>query len=167
MLDQTSLIQSPFAGLTFIAAPAILTNACSVLAMSTINRMLRTRDMMQELYARSEKGGLSNTEAEELVEQVDRVEKQAILMLAAMRFIYVALAAFSAATVVTLLGIALASLNRNVWFAGLAGLGLGLGFVGLVGLVLGSANLLRATQLSLIGARQEANRIRERQRFST
>lgn len=34
-----SLAQSPFAVLTFIAAPAILTNASSVLAMSTINRI--------------------------------------------------------------------------------------------------------------------------------
>ena len=39
-------LHSPFAVLTFIVAPAILTNATSVLAMSTINRMLRTRERM-------------------------------------------------------------------------------------------------------------------------
>ena len=165
MLDQTSL--GPFAGLTFIAAPALLTNASSVLAMSTINRMLRTRDLMMQLYAKSETGEVSQTEAPRFVEQVNRVEKQAVLMLAALRSIYVALAAFSGATLVTLLGTAFASFNREVLFAGLAGLGLLLGFVGVGGLVLGSAHLLRATQLSLFGTREEASRIRAHQALRT
>ena len=39
-MEATPFTQSPFAALTFVAAPAILTNASSVLAMSTINRML-------------------------------------------------------------------------------------------------------------------------------
>jgi len=39
-MDPVSLTQSPFAVLTFIAAPALLTNSSSVLALSTINRML-------------------------------------------------------------------------------------------------------------------------------
>jgi hypothetical protein len=37
------LTDNPFGVLTFIVAPAILTNATSVLAMSTINRMLHAR----------------------------------------------------------------------------------------------------------------------------
>jgi hypothetical protein len=48
------LLQNPFAILTVIVAPAILTNATSVLAMSTINRMLRTRQRMHELFQESE-----------------------------------------------------------------------------------------------------------------
>jgi len=55
-METLSLSQSPFAVVTFIAAPALLTNASSVLAMSTINRMLRTRDRMRELYLQSEDG---------------------------------------------------------------------------------------------------------------
>jgi len=43
------LTNNPFAVLTFIAAPALLTNATSVLVLSTANRMLRTRDRMREL----------------------------------------------------------------------------------------------------------------------
>jgi len=34
-MDAATLTQSPFAVLTFIAAPALLTNATSVLALST------------------------------------------------------------------------------------------------------------------------------------
>ena len=57
IMEPTTLVQSPFAALTFIAAPALLTNASSVLALSTINRMLRTRDRMHELFVKSEGGG--------------------------------------------------------------------------------------------------------------
>jgi len=57
------MVQSPFGALTFVAAPALLTNASSVLALSTINRMLRTRDRMHELFAKSEAGKASEQES--------------------------------------------------------------------------------------------------------
>src|SRR5438034_6728206 len=101
-MEPTSLTHSPFAVLTFIVAPALLTNASSVLALSTINRMLRTRERMKELFAKSEAGGQSEVESLQLVRQVDRVEKQAVLLLQALRSIYVALGAFVSATLVTL-----------------------------------------------------------------
>src|SRR4029077_4918097 len=94
------LTQNPFAVLTFIVAPAILTNATSVLAMSTINRMLRTRERMQQLFAESE--GTAQFQGPRLIQQVNRVERQAVLLLSAMRWIYLALGAFAAASLVTL-----------------------------------------------------------------
>jgi hypothetical protein len=163
-MDQSALTQSPFAVLTFIAAPALLTNSSSVLALSTINRMLRTRDRMKELFVQSEKGILADTEKEWLMAQVDRVERQGVLLLSGLRAIYVALAAFAGATLVTLLGAALFSLQEAMWFHLLAGLGLLLGFVGVGGLIFGTANLFRATQLSMTSIRQEAGLIRERQK---
>src|SRR5215470_4065311 len=108
-MEATSFAQSPFAALTFIAAPALLTNATSVLALSTINRMLRTRDRMTELLGKSEAAATSKADSERLVRQVDRVERQAVLLLQALRAIYVALGAFVSATLVTLLGATLAS----------------------------------------------------------
>jgi hypothetical protein len=166
-MDSTALAQSPFAVLTFIAAPALLTNSSSVLALSTINRMLRTRDRMRELFVQSEKGTLPDSEKEWLMAQVDRVEKQGVLLLAGLRAIYVALGAFAGATLVTLLGAALFSLQQAMWFHLLAGLGLLLGFVGVGGLIFGTANLFHATQLSVISIRQEAELIRQRQKIKT
>src|SRR6476660_3196790 len=99
-MDSASLSQSPFAVVTFIVAPAMLTNASSVLAMSTINRMLRTRERMSSLFAKSEAGGLTDQESEYLVVQTDRAERQALLLLRGLRAIYVALGAFAAATLV-------------------------------------------------------------------
>src|SRR2546422_244959 len=162
-MEQIPLSQSPFAVLTFIAAPALLTNATSVLALSTINRMLRTRDRMSQLYARSEAGGLPEVEGARLIEQVNRVEKQAVLLLRALHSIYVALGAFAGATLVTLLGAGLAPFQGALSFGILAVLGLILGFVGVSGLVFCCASLFHATQLSLANLRLEAAVIRERQ----
>ena len=151
---------SPFAVLTLIAAPALLTNASSVLAMSTINRMLRTRDRMRELYLQSESDKVTGPESHRLVEVVNRVEAQAVLLLRALNSIYVALGAFVSATLVTLLGASLSGFEDALWFRLLAGLGLALGLVGVGGLVTGSLHLLHATRISLVNIREEAQFIR-------
>lgn len=155
------LMQSPFAILTVIAAPAILTNATSVLAMSTINRMLRTRERMQQLFEKSESA--REFRGEQFIAQVDRVEQQAILLLLALRWIYVALGAFAAASLVTLLGALAGQWGNETLMRVVVGIGLLLGFSGVAGLIGGCVNLLRATKLSLENIREEAQLIRVRQ----
>ena len=73
-----------------------------------------------------------------------------------------ALGAFAAATLVTLLGAVLGPFQGAVWFRALVGLGLVLGLGGVGGLVFGSVSLFQATQLSLVNIREEAALIRER-----
>ena len=80
-VDPSTVLQSRFAPLTFVVAPALLTNASSVLAMSTVNRMVRAHDRMHAFFAKSEAGELSKF----FNAQVDRVEKQAALLLRAVR----------------------------------------------------------------------------------
>ena len=162
-VEAANIAQSPFAVVTFIAAPALLTNATSLLAASTINRMLRTRDRMQELYEKSEHSSLTKEESERLLILTNRVERQAALLLRSLGSIYVALGCFAAATLVTLLGASLAHFQGALWFSLLGGLGLVLGFVGLIGIVWGSLDLFQATQLSLVNIRDEAELIRKRQ----
>jgi hypothetical protein len=155
--------QSPFAVLTLIGAPALLTNTSSVLALSTTTRMLRTRERMETLFAKSTMTDLSPVESARLIATVNRVEHQAGLLLRSLHAIYIALGSFSAATLVTLLGAALAPYQGAFWFRGLTWLGLGLGLAGVSGLVFGCAKLFQATQLSLLMTREEAALIRERQ----
>jgi hypothetical protein len=162
-VDAASFSQSPFTVLTFIAAPAVLTNAASVLAMSTINRMLRTRDRMQQLFDESGRGVRSSAQSARLVSQVNRVERQAAHLLGALHSIYVALAAFAAASFVTLLGTVLGNWEGPILFRVVVSSGLLLGFVGVGGLVLGCWNLFQATRLSLLNIREEAELIRQQQ----
>src|SRR6185503_3256986 len=163
LIDTGPLTHSPFTVLTFIAAPAVLTNAASVLAMSTINRMLRTRDRMQQLFDESEKGVSTPAHGARLVAQVNRVERQAAHLLRALHSIYVALAAFAAASLVTLLGAVFGNWEGAFTFRLLVGSGIVLGFVGVGGLVWGCWNLLQATRVSLVNIRELADLTRERQ----
>src|SRR5437660_683382 len=130
-------VHSPFAVLTFIVAPAMLTNASCVLAMSTINRMLRTRERMRELLRESEEEDRPAAEIERAERQVDRVEKQATLLMGALASIYVALGSFALATLVSLLGAAFVTLENPAFLRGVAIAGLCLGFIGVSGLVFG------------------------------
>lgn len=160
-MDPNSLTQNPFGALTFVAAPALLTNASSVLALGTINRMLRTRDRMHELFTESKTGGQTPEERNYRRAVTDRVERQAALLLKALHSIYFALASFASATLVTLLGAGVALVADGLWVHALALLGLFLGFFGAGGLVLGCVSLFRATQISLVNIRDEAALIRE------
>ncbi len=155
------MTQNPFAVLTFIVAPAIMTNATSVLAMSTINRMLRTRERMHELFAEAQAS--EDVCSEKYVEQVNRVERQAMLLLRALRLIYTALGGFAAASLVTLLGAMFGQIGYEAIVHVVTNMGLVLGLVGVTGLVGGCVNLLRATQLSMVNISEEAEQIRERQ----
>lgn len=162
-MEPLEFTQSPLAVLTLIAAPAILTNATSTLASSTLNRMFRTRDRMNELFAKSEAGNLAEGEAVFLLNQVNRVERQAVLLLRALHSIYVALGAFAASTLITLLAEGLAPLWGALWFRAMAGFGFALGLVGVGGLVFGSVNLSKATRMSLDNIRMDAELIRQHQ----
>jgi hypothetical protein len=157
-----TVTHSPFAALTMIVAPAMLTNASCVLAMSTINRMLRTRERMRELLHDSENPAQARDEVERAARQVDRVERQATLLMGALASIYVALGSFALATLVSLLGAAFVSVAGQLLFQALAACGFILGVVGVIGLVIGCARLFRATQLSMINIREEAEAIRKR-----
>lgn len=161
-MGTSSLTQNPFAILTFIAAPAILTNAASVMAMSTINRMLRTRERMQQLLEQAEADGRS--QRENFVAQVNRVELQGELLLKAMAWIYTAFGGFAAATLVTLLGALAGQFDQGTFMPVVAGAGLVLGLVGVTGLVVGAAFLFRATRLSLVSIQEEAELIRKLKR---
>src|SRR5476651_1988875 len=80
------LSNNPFAVLTFIAAPALLTNASCVLALSTINRLLRTRESMHQLLEESER--TERPQRANFIAHVNRVERQATVLLMALHFIY-------------------------------------------------------------------------------
>ncbi|MBI1827678.1 MAG: DUF2721 domain-containing protein [Planctomycetes bacterium] len=165
-MDTTTITQSPFVALTFVAAPALLTNASSVLALSTINRMLRTHDRMHEMFAKSQSPAESESDANRMIAQVNRIERQATLLLRALHAIYTALAAFACATLVTLLGAALSSFESGVGERLFAAIGIVIGFIGVGGLVFGCVNLFQATRLSLVNIRDEAAVIRTRRSTS-
>ena len=100
---------NPFAVLSLIVAPAVLTNASPVLAMSTSTRLARAVDRARELSRQLEEAGaLAAPEAGRRLRELRVTEQRSLLLLVALRSFYVALSSFASATLVSLLGAGLA-----------------------------------------------------------
>jgi hypothetical protein len=162
MVPDATLISNPFAALPIIAAPAILTNAASVLAMSTSNRFLRASERIRQLARQAE-------DAAELPEgramygrQVERVQTQALLLLNGLGASYVAMASFAIASLVSIVGAALDARGLHGGAVIAVYLGLAAGFFGAGGLAHGCFNLFRATRLSMLNVSEEAAYLRRR-----
>jgi hypothetical protein len=157
------LSQNPFTLLSLIGAPAVLTNAASVLALSTSNRFLRASERMRSLSLRMEKPIESRALRDVLLAQVNRTERQAVLLLHGLRAAYVALGSFASASLISILGGLFAHTPWHGAFRALAILGLAVGFVGAGGIVVASIRLMAATRLSVLNMSEEAALIRDRE----
>lgn len=97
--------ENPLEVLTFIVAPAMLTNAASVLTLGTSNRMARAVDRARLLAARLErKEGTSAATHELLLRQLSYSERRVRVIVRAMTAFYLAVGSFGGATLVSLLG---------------------------------------------------------------
>jgi len=100
-MQYTAVGNNPFGVLTSVVAPAILTNACSVLALGTSNRLARvvdrTRVVAGEL-AGFEPGTSNYTDS---FAQLDRLQVRAQLLLRALRLFYASIGLFAAAALVS------------------------------------------------------------------
>jgi hypothetical protein len=138
---------NPFAVLSLIVAPAVLTNAASVLAMSTSNRLARAVDRARELAKQLEESGtLAGPVATRRLHELTVTESRTLMLVSALRSEYIALGGFAAATLVSLLGAVMVPLEapRAVRVLEIAGVSAGLVAVG--ALVHGSVVLVRETR---------------------
>ena len=139
---------NPFAVLSFIAAPAILTNACSVLAMSTSNRLARAVDRARELSKQLEAAGdLASAEAGRRLRELTVAEQRTLLLVSALRSIYLALGGFAFATLVSLVGAVVAPFGAGPLVRTLEAIAVAGGIVAVSALVHGSIVLVRETRL--------------------
>ena len=77
MPDPSSLVANPFAALTAVAGPAVLTNACSVLALGTSNRLARVVDRTRVVTHQLAEQEPGTTEYESLARQRTRLAVRA------------------------------------------------------------------------------------------
>lgn len=154
---------SPLAVLSLIVAPAVLTNAASVLAMSTSNRLARATDRTRELARQLEEAeDLQSAQSLRRLSELGSAERRALMLLAALRSVYVALGSFACATLCALVGAASSSLEEGAVTRVLGALGLAAGFVALAALVHGSVMLVRETRLVVEVLQQRAAAVRAR-----
>ena len=147
---------NPFAMLTFIVAPAILTNASSVMTLGTSNRFARAVDRARALSAQLEETQDPADPSVKLrMEAMRSIEKRALLLVRALTSFYVSLGSFAAASLVSLLGAVFFVSHHDSLFRITQSVALLAGVVGVGGLVSGSALLVWETRLTLRILREE------------
>lgn len=159
----STFADSPFAALTVIVAPAILTNASSVLSLGTSNRIARVVDRTRVLA-----GGLasidpSSSRAGAYREHLDRLRLRGQLLLSALQWFYTSIGAFAASALISVVGSVVASSVTDPVFQVLAALGLVAGAVGVAGLVIGGVVMARETRLAVQFLEKEVEFIQARE----
>lgn len=157
---------NPFAVLSLMVAPAILTNAASLLAMSTSNRLARAVDRGRELLKQLEGAAdLSSPVATRRLNDLNAAEHRAILLVAALQRFYIAIGGFAVATFVSLLGAALAAMDQRLAVQVLELAGIVAGLLAVAAIVHGSVLLTRETRIALGVMRDRVERIKSRAEF--
>jgi small-conductance mechanosensitive channel len=150
---------NPFAALSLIVAPAILTNASSVLAMSTSNRLARAVDRARELSRELERDEPGHDRVR-VLRDLGITETRALLLLRVLSSFYIALASFALATLVSLVGAALTSAGQQTIVNVFEGLGIAAGIIAVGALMHGALLLVRETRLAVGVLQERANAAR-------
>ncbi len=154
---------NPFAILSFIVAPAILTNAASLLAMSTSNRLARAVDRARELSRQlEESAGRPSSETARRSRELLAAERRSLLLIQALRSVYAAMGAFAGAALLSLLGAVLIVSGFStpvLFFEIVAAL---LGLFAVVALIHCSGLLVRETRIVVHFLRERAEDVRKR-----
>jgi hypothetical protein len=147
---------NPLAALTFISAPAVLTNASCVLLFGAGNRYARAVDRMHELTKVVD--ALVDFDSEESrlrILQLQAAEDRALYIVRALTCFYGSVAAFVASTLIGLL----AGIAANRWAAFpinlTFGTGLVVGSAGVLSMMAGSSLLVIETRNSFTVLREE------------
>ena len=141
---------NPFSLLTFIVAPAILTNASSIMSLGTANRFARAIDRTRELAKQVEgKEHDPDPEIALRMRQLRSAERRALLLVRALTSFYTSVGAFAAASLVSLLGAAFAVAQQDLLRTATLAVAFAAGLFGVGGLVAGSGLLVFETRMAL------------------
>src|SRR3954453_18735428 len=130
------LTDNPFAALTFIAAPALLTNSSAVLILSTSNRFARTNDRARALARQLEQGPAAEAAAL-WAHQLEIAERRIHMLVWALTAFYAAAGCFAAGTLIALAGAPFVAMELPRLLLGTLHATLAIGLFGFGGLVFG------------------------------
>jgi Protein of unknown function (DUF2721) len=132
----------PFSILTTVVPPAVLTNASSVLALGTNNRLARVADRAHTVTAQLSGGSTAELAA---------LQTRAQLLLRALRCFYLGLGLFASSALIPIAGFIVVYYGWPSAFEFAAGIGLVCGASAVIALVCGCVLMIRETQLAVKG----------------
>jgi hypothetical protein len=152
------MAQTPLELLTVIAAPALITNASSVLVLSTSNRFARAVDRSRALAAQLAPTDLSPPVRMELIELHLVARRRTLLLVRAMTCFYLAVGSFASGTFTGLIGAAFEHFGYTRIASIFTGVALSLVTVGTLAIATGAVMLVAESRLALRGLALEAER---------
>jgi hypothetical protein len=150
------LIGSPFAILTAVVAPAVLTNACSVLALGTANRIARVVDRTRAVTAEMGASVDDKKVYGMLDGQLKILRQRGQLLVKALRFAYLSLGGFASSALIAVVGGALSHFEVVAAYRAAAFVGLFIGVISVAGLVAACAIMVRETTMAIDNLAEEA-----------
>ena len=147
---------NPFAVLTAIVAPAILTNACSVLALGTSNRLGRVVDRTRVVASDIAASAPGSEGFLEWNSQLRALEIRVHMLLRALRLFYAALGLFASSALISVAGSMAAYYGQRLLFQLGAFLAVVTGGSAVVGLSAGCFTMVNETRLAVKSLGEEA-----------
>ena len=144
------LQSSPFAVLSLIAAPAVLTNASTVLALGTSNRLAATVDRARFLTSELEGQASANlSSARASSRELAAAERRMLMLIHALRYLYIAIGSFASAALMSLAGAVLTHSVPTLAASMIEVVAVGLGALAVGGLVRSALLLVRETRVAV------------------
>jgi hypothetical protein len=152
-----------FTGLSLIVAPAVLTNATSVLIMSTSNRLARAVDRARELTTSLEADAtLAASSNDVKLSELATAEDRMLMLIRALRIFYVALGGFASAALLSLVSAATAPLGVGSLTTVLELVAVAAGLIAVSALLHGAQLLIRETRIAVSVLQERASRLKKR-----
>jgi hypothetical protein len=134
----------------------VLTNASSVLALGTNNRLARVADRTHAVTAQLAKFEPGARDREIWAIQLPDLQTRAQLLLRALRCFYLGLGLFASAALISIAGSIVVYYGPRSVFQIAAGIGVVCGASAVIALVCGGILMIRETQLAVKGLAYEA-----------
>jgi hypothetical protein len=155
-MQVTSVASDPFSILTVVVAPAVLTNASSVLALGTNNRLARVADRSHIVNAQLAKLEPGARELEVWTTELGALQTRAQLLLRALRCFYLGLGLFASSALISIAGSIMVFYGWPSAFQIAAGIGVVCGASAVIALVCGCVLMISETQLAVKGLAYDA-----------
>lgn len=151
---------SPITAFTLIAAPAVLTNAAAVLALSTSNRFSRTLDRARNLAIALDSGELNEQQLQLRIAQFERTQVRTFLLLRALSALYLSLATLAVASVFSIFGVTAGAIIPEKFAEAGPWIAAWIGGIGVATLAVGCVYLVKETRLAVQTILEEADHLR-------
>src|SRR3954452_18027629 len=147
---------NPFSLLTFIAAPAILTNASSVNVLSTSNRLARSMERARAISTQIEEHENDPNSGNEVrLKMLKFAERSTLIIVRALTCFYISIGAFAASSLISLLGAVFVAAQQDLLRQATLAVSLFAGVIGVGGLTCGAGLLVFETRMALRGMAEE------------